>query len=210
MPRCCTTVWNFPCASPTRLGFSACNMGSMKEVIFLRLVEKFIWTVSIQETESLYSLGNTTKVFEYKLKGRAEKKALTSSHDSTRIGCALLPSEEPAAATLCPLVPHSYLSFKWYFFFPTVEGKVNWPDTCIASTLKAFPSCPVSYNTDKMWRRPKSTKSNLRAFDHSLFKNHEKRVCWLRLLTVDCILSKDDGSKNMTVFETDDSLQSLR
>lgn len=70
------------------------------------------------------------------------------------------------------------------FFQLWEERKVNWPDSCIASTLKAFPSCPVSYNTDKMSRRPKSTKSNLRAFDHSLFKNHEKRVCWLQLLTV--------------------------
>lgn len=70
------------------------------------------------------------------------------------------------------------------FFQLWEERKVNWPDACIASTLKAFPSCPVSYNTDKMSRRPKSTKSNLRAFDHSLFKNHEKRVCWLQLLTV--------------------------
>lgn len=166
--------------------FPSATLRAWKRSFFWRLVEKCIWTVSTQETESLCSLGNTTKVFEYKLKGRAGKKAFTSSHDSTRIGCARLPSEEPASATLCPLVPHSYLCFKWYFF-PTVEEKkeVNWPDTCIASTLKALPSCPVSDDTDKRPRRPKSTKSNLRAFDHSLFNKHETRVCHLQQL-VDC------------------------
>lgn len=80
-----------------------------------------------------------------------------------------------------PFGPPLLFVFQVVFFFQLwEERKVNWPDTCIASTLKAFPSCPVSYNTDKMSRRPKSTKSNLRAFDHSLFKNHETIVCCLQ------------------------------
>lgn len=60
---------------------------------------------SVDETEFRYCLGNTSEVFEYKLKGRAEENALTSSCDSARIGCAVLPSEVPAGTILYPLLP---------------------------------------------------------------------------------------------------------
>lgn len=95
------------------------NMESMKEIIFFVGAEGAAGGKmhqgrgSIDETEFCYCLGNTSEVFEYKLKGRAEENALTSSRDSARIGCALLPSEVPAGTILCPLVPHSYLAFSY-------------------------------------------------------------------------------------------------